>query len=236
MAETITIRPFAAFRNALVGTGRLLIRTLRPVDGLNSGETASLAESRALSLIRSGAVESVPQTPRMVDRPSVLSGFAQDATALAFAGLRRIGYMKEDLGAVLSASTSRLQAQAVLRVLAPRLAALAAKGAILTLGTSRTPSWISTSVDASADPVSGWKVLETYPPADFGVYRQLFYDLALLLKREFGLTGLYWEGWNEPAVVSNSSSAFWRGTQPQLFMTWASMALGVRDADPTAKI
>jgi len=75
----------------------------------------------------------------------------------------------------------------------------------------------------------GW----SYPPNDYGKWRDLVHEVAAHLAARYGMAEVstwYWEVWNEPDIF------YWHGTEQQYEKLYDYAAAGVRAAIPNARV
>lgn len=142
---------------------------------------------------------------------------------------QRLGHLRMDLGyGVMSPATSAADAVTRLTRLGVRaqVEALRAAGAEVTLNLVETPRYLSSCAsETQAEPISGWPMYSTCPPADLAGWESLISSIVTAVG-----PGVEWELWNEPDGI------FWRGTPDQFFALYGATARAVRRADPTARI
>jgi xylan 1,4-beta-xylosidase len=73
----------------------------------------------------------------------------------------------------------------------------------------------------------------SFPPKDYGKWRELVRQLAAHMAQRYGMTEVstwYWEVWNEPDI------SYWHGTEEQYNRLYDYAVAGVRAAIPNARV
>ena len=191
---------------------------------IDAGATQGAVDASVL-IDFSGDAGQVP----LLFRLGVQVNHAADVVNRAVAIEHRLGHLRLNLGyAVMSPATS--PADAVARVnqsnVRAQVEAARALGAEVTLNLVETPRYLSSCPsETQTEPISGWPMYSTCPPADLAAWEALVRAIVTAVG-----PGPHWELWNEPDGI------FWRGTQEQFFALYVATARAVRQADSTASI